>query len=301
MMRRHDSRLRSRKADLPDQASRWHPSHVAEPEKGEILNRPPQLAKQFNRIADDYDARPGYPGWVFDILVERCGLGPGAKVLEIGPGTGQATLPMLDRGARVTAVEPGAALARRLAERTTGRDVIIVPSGFEDVEVSEATFDLVASATAFHWVEVSIGLRKAAQALRDGGWFTLWWTIWGDPDRHDPFHEALAPVLGAKAPHLLNDEHGSRAYIRDLAARATEVERVGYFGPVQHEVLRWDGDHDPKALRRMFATFAGWIALPEPLRTELLDDVEHLAREDFGGVVHRPYQTLLYLAERLPR
>ena len=146
---------------------------MAEPDNGEILDRPAQLAKQFDRIADDYDARPRYPEWVFDTLAKRCGLGPGASVLEVGPGTGQATLPMLERGARITAVEPGAALACRLAERATGRDVTVVVSRFEDVEVHEATFDLVASATAFHWVDVSIGLHKAARALHDGGWLAL--------------------------------------------------------------------------------------------------------------------------------
>src|SRR5436190_10106737 len=91
--------------------------------RGEMLDRPPDLAKQFDRIADEYEARPAYPDWVFDRLVARCGLGPGARVLEIGAGSGQATLPMLQRGAQVTAVEPGASLARRLADRTAGLDI----------------------------------------------------------------------------------------------------------------------------------------------------------------------------------
>ena len=96
------------------------------------LQRPPDLAQRFDRIADAYEARPGYPTGVFDILVERCGLRTGARVLEIGPGVGQATLPMLDRGAVVTAVEPGPSLARRLSERTAGRTIEILVSKFED-------------------------------------------------------------------------------------------------------------------------------------------------------------------------
>jgi SAM-dependent methyltransferase len=268
-------------------------------DKDLILDRAPELAGQFERIAADYDARPGYPPWVFDVLAERCGLRPGTRVLEIGAGTGQATLPLLERGALITAVEPGRALARRLAERTAGQDISVVVTSFEEAEIPLASFDLVASATAFHWVDVSVGVDKCADALRDRGWLALWWTIWGDPDRPDPFHDALQPVLRAKAPHLLREEAGPRAYVRDLGARAAAVERSGAFGAITTDVLRWEGHHDAAALRSMFATFAAWIALSDPLRTEVLDDVERLARDEFGGTVHRPYQTRLYLAQRL--
>jgi hypothetical protein len=53
------------------------------------LQRPPELAHMFDRVADGYEARPGYPTAVFDILSDRCGLGAGARVLEIGPGAGK--------------------------------------------------------------------------------------------------------------------------------------------------------------------------------------------------------------------
>jgi SAM-dependent methyltransferase len=273
---------------------------VKEPE-GEMVDRPPGLARMFNRTAGAYDARPGYPSWVFEVLTERCGLGPGARVLEIGPGTGQATLPMLDCGAEVTAVEPGGALARRLIERTAGRSIDVVGSRFEEVEVPEATFDLIASATAFHWVDLIVGIERCARYLRDDGWLALWWTVWGDPDRRDPFHDALQPILAVKAPQLLLEEAGTRAYLRDIAIRAAEFERSAAFDAVEEETFLWEGRHDPPGLRAMFATFAGWIALPEPVRTELLDDVERLAREDFGGTVSRPYRTVLYTSRRRPR
>ena len=267
----------------------------------ELVERPPELARTFNQIPDDYEARPGYPQWLFDVLVERGALRAGAAVLEIGAGTGQATLPMLELGADVTAVEPGAALARRLIERTAGRKLQVIVSSFEEASLSEAAFDLVASATAFHWVDPTVGSAKCARVVRDHGWLALWWTIWGDPDRPDPFHDALQPVLEVHAPQLLDPAAGPRAYLQDLAARADRINATGAFGPISHEVLNWEGEHDPVGLRRLFATYAGWIALPELLQSELLSEVERLAREDFGGTVRRPYQTVLYLARRLPR
>jgi SAM-dependent methyltransferase len=289
--------------DREPSAGRCHDSGVAEDVGGrDILERPPELARTFARIGSDYEARPGYPEWVFALLSERCGLRSGAAVLEIGPGTGQATVPMLDRGARITAVEPGAALTQRLTERTVGREIEVVLSRFEDFEVAEAGFDLVVSATAFHWVEpVATGLSKCARALRDDGWLALWWTIWQDPDRPDAFRDALRPVLQAKAPHLLEEEAGPRAYLRDLDARMTEISGVSAFGPMSREILRWEGRHDPVEMRQILGTFAAWIALDEPVRAELLDAAERIAREEPGGTVTRPYQTVFYAARRLPR
>lgn len=267
----------------------------------EKLDRPPELASMFNRAAAGYDARPGYPTRVFDVLARPCGLGSDSRVLEIGPGTGQATVPMLDLGAAVTAVEPGAELAHLLSERCAGRTLEVIAGRFETVELPDAAFDLVVAATSFHWVDPTVGFERSAQCLRDDGWLALWWTIWGDPDRPDPFHEALVPILSAKAPHLLDAEAGAGAYIGDIAARVAEIGGTGMFGPVEQETIVWDGTHDPPALRAMFATFAAWIALPEPLRGEMLDDVARVAREGFDGKVTRPYRTVVYTARRRPR
>jgi hypothetical protein len=76
----------------------------------------------FDGRTDEYRlARPAYPVRVYQVLTDRCGLGPGARLLEIGPGTGQATRELLARGADVLAVEPGARLADdRLVQRLGG-------------------------------------------------------------------------------------------------------------------------------------------------------------------------------------
>src|SRR4051794_39236663 len=151
-------------------------------ESSGMLARPSELAAAFDRVAAGYSARPGYPEWVFDLLTQRCGLGPGTEVVEIGPGVGQATLPLLERGASVVAIEPGPALAEHLQERASDRSVRVVVSRFEDVDLPAESCDLVAAATAFHWVDPLAGIDKAAALLRNGGWLALWWNIWGDDD-----------------------------------------------------------------------------------------------------------------------
>lgn len=256
----------------------------------------------FDRSARDYEhGRPDYPDEIFELLRERCGLGPGTRVLEIGPGTGQATLRLLEIGAHVTAVEPGPALAARLAERAGEADLEVIVSSFEDAEPPEAAFDLVCSATAFHWVEPDVGLARAARTLREGGWLALWWTVFLDDDRPDPFRGALQELLEVKAPHLVADERAPLHHALDVATRSAEIDATGLFGPVEHGIFRWDGRHDVLGIRRFFETVSPWMALDDDLRAELLEDVERLAAERFGGEVVRPYQTVIYTARRLPR
>jgi cyclopropane fatty-acyl-phospholipid synthase-like methyltransferase len=56
---------------------------------------PTPMRGVFDEDADLYDrARPGYPAQLFDDLAELAGVGPGCRLLEIGPGTGKATLYM---------------------------------------------------------------------------------------------------------------------------------------------------------------------------------------------------------------
>jgi SAM-dependent methyltransferase len=257
-----------------------------------------RLAATFNGVADGYDARPNYPDEIYALLAKR-GCGPGARVLEVGPATGLATLRLLDLGAQVTAVEPGPALAARLRERTAGRSCDVIVSSFEDAPLPESTFDLVVAATAFHWVDPSTGFAKAASVLRPGGWLALWWTVFGDAARPDPFERALRPMFAELAPELQFDAFaGATPYALDVEARITEINSTGAFEPVEHHVVPWEGHHDAAGIRALFATYSPWLALAEPTRIRVLDELERIARDDFGDEIVRPYQTVIYLAQR---
>jgi SAM-dependent methyltransferase len=261
-----------------------------------------ELGATFDGAAEGYDARPPYPEAIYTLLVERCGIGSGSRVLEIGPGTGQATMRLLELGAEVTAVEAGAALAARLRSRAAvepGRALEVVISPFETAELPAAAFDLAAAATSFHWVDPAIGLAKVARHLRPGGWLALWWTVFGDPNRPDPFNRAIGHGLRELAPELLLDEFvGPNPYALDGPARTAEIDATGEFGPVEHHVVAWEGHHDAIGIRRLFATYSPWLALPEARRTASLDALERIAREEFDDAVVRPYLTSLFLAQR---
>ena len=252
-----------------------------------------------------YDTgRPGYPDRVYELLQRVCGLGPGSDVLEIGPGTGQATGRLLDCGARVTAVELGAEMAAALEAKYKDQDLSVVVGAFEEVVLDPASFDLIVAATSFHWIPPETGLPRCADLLRPGGWIALWWTYFGDPDRPDPFRDAVIPIFEELAPALIDPFPGiaflagANPYAVDQEARTAEIDASGRFGPVRHEIIPWTGRHTPAELRALFASYSPCLALPAADRARVLDAIERLAADTFAGVVERPYLTLIYLAQR---
>src|ERR1051325_3229879 len=63
--------------------------------------------ESFDAVAAEYDrVRPGYPESVFDRIAAYAELGADSRLLELGTGSGKATLPMARRGFSVVCLEP---------------------------------------------------------------------------------------------------------------------------------------------------------------------------------------------------
>ena len=130
--------------------------------------------KHFDDIAVIYDRiRPEYPSELFADIFNYVRPNDGKKALEIGAGTGKATLPLLKNGYDVTAVEIGENMAEILAERFRDDNLKVLVSSFEETVLEENSYDLVYAASAFHWVDAAIGCPKVFSLLKSGGAFAL--------------------------------------------------------------------------------------------------------------------------------
>ncbi|MGK3941556.1 class I SAM-dependent methyltransferase [Streptomyces caeruleatus] len=129
------------------------------------------LRETFNDAAELYDrARPGYPPALVAELARLTGLGPDSRVMEVGPGTGQLTRALAGFGCHITAVELGDAMAAVARRRLGGFPRVDVRTAeFERWPLPAEPFDVLACATAFHWLDPAVRVEKAADALRAGG------------------------------------------------------------------------------------------------------------------------------------
>lgn len=156
----------------------------------------PARARGFDAWADEYDRyRPGYPPALFDTIADRLALPPRPLVVDLGAGTGRATLAMAERGWRVTAVEPGGSMLESMRARASD-DGLVVASVQADAEATgldPGSVDLVTAAQAFHWFDKRRALDEMARITRPSGGVALFWNA-RDGER-SPFLADYAALL----------------------------------------------------------------------------------------------------------
>lgn len=144
----------------------------------------------FDADARAFDrTRPVCPDTMFDDLLRVTGLGRGDRVIEIGCGTGQATVPLAQRGLAVTAVELGASLAELARRRTAAfPDVNVVTGAFEDWrDAGTAPVRAVAVFNSLHWIDPGARYAKPAALLAPGGAMAVGGCRWARPSDAEPF------------------------------------------------------------------------------------------------------------------
>ncbi len=277
---------------------------------------PSGLGLLFNSVATDYDAvRPGYPDELFDELAAIAGLGASSRVLEIGPGTGIATRSLLARGWRVRAIEPGADLAEVARARSAGASLVVEHATFEGWHPDARRFDLVFSATAFHWVEPDVRWVKAAAVLEEGGHLALMTnrTVAGGS-----FHELDAASVDLHRRHApgMTDEGTSPAAEELIAAMERKSGDIGLLWSVaepkggalragrlfEPPLLRsrlWEHEYGAKDAVRLLSTYSAYLALSGADRERVLAGIEALIDERFGGSVVRRFLSILAVARRV--
>ncbi len=254
--------------------------------------------RTFGLDPENYDsARPDYPDGLYAVLRERCGLKPGTRVFEIGAGTGIATRRLIaDGAAPLYAVEPDARLAAVLAARAP--EARILHTSFERAGLKRASFDLGCAATAFHWLEPRMAYARIASLLAPGGWWAMWWHVFGDPGRPDPFHEATMGVLAGVKTGTDRNPVWKHPYGLDVAARLAEIEAAGAFQDAAFTRFDWTLVLSAAEVRALYATYSQFAALTETERNRRLDGIEAIAAQGFGGRVERHMVTALYTAQR---
>src|SRR5687768_2470503 len=190
-----------------------------------------RLRTTFDKAPSLYDeVRPGYPDDLFDDVVSLSGILPAGRILEIGCGTGQASVPFARRGYRILCIELGenmAALARRNLRGYPQAEVRI--GAFEESPLEERAFDLAISATAFHWLDAAVAYPKAARALRDGGSLALFWNVHVHSEASEGFFEAAQRIYAREAREIWDHSYEGPPRAHEVPDRAGEIEGSGLF------------------------------------------------------------------------
>jgi SAM-dependent methyltransferase len=254
-----------------------------------------RLRSTFDSAASIYDrARPSYPPRLFDELVTMAELLPGARLLEIGAGTGKATLPLVQHGFDVVCVELGTNLAARAREVLTGYPVEIHIGPFESWEGEHQSYDLVFAATAWHWIDPAVRYRKAHELLRPSGHLAFWSAGHAFPAGFDPFFTEIQAVYDA-----IGESHAGEwppPPSDQTPDDAAEIEASDLFHHVQVRRYVWETVYTADEYIALLGTFSGHIAMEPDKRSYLYGEILSRIATRNDRRIRRHWQATLHVA-----
>lgn len=249
--------------------------------------------RSFDETAGLYEKfRPGYPEALFDDIERLSGIRPGGRILEIGPGTGQATLPLARRGFSILGLELSAKMARRCRRNLRGFGrVEIVNAAFEKWQVEPEGFELVLAASAFHWIAAPVGFGRSARALVPGGQLCLIWNFREAPDT--PLFNALREAyrkrgLGHADPRPPEER---------IEIQRRKIAGSGRFGPVRVMRYPWQEEYTADEYLGLQRTMSDHAVMDRAVRRGLFRDIRRVIAEH-GGRLVRPMVATLFLAPK---
>ena len=256
--------------------------------------------KSYNRIAALYDSvRPGYPAALFNDILAYADVPDVPRILEVGCGTGQATRPLAQRGCAIDCIEPGPELAAIARDNLAAYPAVrIFCSDFESYDPAAAGYDILLSATAFHWVAPEIRFRKARAILKPGGALALFWHRPVETHVSRQFNCALQHVYAREAPALAGDYEnppppdGVKTEYEDLIPGSGCFKDLAI---LKHYVAK---SYSAAKYVNLMRTWSDHLALEAGQLTRLCAGVEALIQTEFAGEIVRETVALLYLARR---
>ncbi len=259
-----------------------------------------RLRASFDEEALLYDeARPGYPEQLFDDAISLSGIPPQGRILEIGCGTGQATIPFARRGYRVLSIELGENLAAiACAKLVAFPQVEVLTGDFERWPVEEQGFDLVTSATALHWIDESMRYHKIARALKPGGAVAPFWYAHVHTDKDRGFFEGVQRVYLRVVPEKAKFYKGLSRPEDIPASESGRVEATGLYGPVTVRRYPFEVEYDGESYIRLLNTYSDHRALESDVRKRLFEGIAELIDTEYGGYITKGYLATLYVAHR---
>lgn len=255
------------------------------------------LGTIFDEVVLNYEKRrSNYGIELFKDVIKYSAITSDKSIIEIGCGTGQATEPFLSTKCEITAVELGENLASYTREKFKEyKNLNVVQSAFEDYECDDNKFDMLYSATAFHWIPDEIGYKKAYRIIRKGGTIALFWNKPSVNSKDDPLHRRIQLIYNQFLPqwsHKVTDNEEKSRY----SSIRNKIEQYGFTNiefKLYHNTRKMNGLEYIELLN----TYSDHRALDKSIQSPLFNAIRTTI-EKFGNELIINDTVDLYLARK---
>jgi len=241
----------------------------------------------FDTVASTYEKmRPGYVEELYKTIFSYIPIGENSNVVEVGSGGGQATLPLLKTGCRLTAVEYGEQFSELLKDKFKEYcNFSVITGKFEDVVLEESAFDLVFSASAFHWVPEKIGYEKVYSILKSGGVFARF----ANHPYRDKGNPALSKVIDEIYEEYYNKFHNKKREVLTEYSEEQAKERAmiaGKYGftDMRYALFKRERVFSAKEYIQLLGTYSDHVAIEETIRNAFFSKIEEAINNHGGSI-----------------
>jgi SAM-dependent methyltransferase len=251
-------------------------------------------SQSFDGVADLYDTyRPSYPAELVEDIIHHSGIQPEGRILEIGSGTGKATILFAQRGYTILCLEPGQNLIEVARENLKPYpNVRFARARFEEWKADQGKFELIISAQAYHWVPEEVRYEKTANVLKQDGHLAVFWNMY--PGAEGEIIQELDQVYRKRAPELVKPE---TPFEQLVESRANSLRESAYFKSVVVRRYPWSTRYETKEYLGLLNTYSDHLRLSESRRRVLFEEIAETI-ERHGGFFERPYLAVVYMAQR---
>lgn len=251
----------------------------------------------FDIFANNYDdVRPGYPAQMYNDIQKICAVSDQSNLLEIGAGSGIATVELAKLNCRIIGIEPGSNLVVIAKQKTAEySNVEIREVMFEEFETKEK-FNTILALTSFHWISEYMKYKKVFDLLDDNGSFVLVWNSFFQSD--SPVAQEINALYQEILPDVYpaSDINVNDAVLQKLNGREKEIHDSDlfyiHFLRKYVTVCNYDSDTYPKLLN----TFPKIIKTDKKRRQEFLDRVGLIVKK--YGKISIPLLTTLIICKK---
>jgi SAM-dependent methyltransferase len=238
-----------------------------------------ERARSFEAVAAEYERhRPEYPVEALRWAAAQLGLGPDARVLDVGAGTGKLTRGLVAFGFEVVAVEPGAPMLDQLRSAVPEAEALEGPA--ESIPLPDETVDAAFAGQAYHWFAREQAVPELHRVIRPGGGLALLWNWW---DERDPLQRELGPIVGYA---------GHRPYAEE------ELPGAPWFREIGRTVVPRTEETSPEGVAAHLATTSRFVTMEPGERERTLAEVLAIASR-YGKRFPLPRLTYIFAFGRL--
>lgn len=245
-------------------------------------------SRTFGEVAEEYDAaRPGYAAALVTEVLDYAALGDRAAV-EVGAGTGKASVPFAARGIPLVCVEPDPRMTAVLRRNTAAYPRVQVEvGGFEEWDPRGRRFGLLLAATCWHWLDPDRRWDLVHAALGPGGAVALFWNPLGVLD--GGLHEELAEVDRrhdiADSPHaMLASAYGEQRGGEEDGWPEGECRRDGRFTDLRAVRFRQEARYETGRYLAFLSSVSVYRVLPDDRREQILAETGRVLDARGGGI-----------------